>query len=166
MAVAAAVTLLLSRLAFAGNTAVVFAKTSLITAGITTVAWLIVTYLTRAESMEKLTAFYTRVNPTVYGWRPIARLVPALPEVRDVGSNALDAVLGCVLVYGCLFGIGKLVFGTWGWGVLLLALAAAAGYLIFWHLSRRGWAALSGANVASQAAAVLPPDAKRARSTS
>jgi len=52
--------------------------------------------------------------------------------------------MGVVLVYGCLFGIGKLVFGAWMWGLVLLAMAAGAGYLIFWDLSRRGWATLSG----------------------
>jgi hypothetical protein len=52
--------------------------------------------------------------------------------------------MGVILVYGCLFGIGKLVFQQWGQGILLLALAAVAGYLIFWDLSRRGWETLSG----------------------
>ena len=60
-----------------------------------------------------LLKFYRRVHPTVYGWRPIAKLVPEMPEVRDVASNAFDWVMGCILVYGALFGIGKLVFGEW-----------------------------------------------------
>jgi len=47
-------------------------------------------------------------------------------------------------VLECLFGIGKLVFGQWFWGLLLLVLAAVSGYLIFWDLSRRGWETLSG----------------------
>jgi hypothetical protein len=64
--------------------------------------------------------------------------------VRDVRSNAFDWLMGCVLVYATLFGIGKIVFGDLLVGLLLLALAAGAGYLIFWDLSRRGWQALSG----------------------
>jgi SSS family solute:Na+ symporter len=84
------------------------------------------------------------VLPTVYGWKHIAKLVPELPEVRDISSNAFDWVMGVILVYGCLFGIGKLVFQQWFWGVLLLTIAAIAGYLIFWDLSRRGWETLSG----------------------
>jgi len=128
-----------------GDDPVTFAKTSLITAGITTVAWIAATFLTPAESQEKLLAFYRRVRPTVYGWKKIAALAPEIPQVRDVKSNAFDWVMGCVLVYASLFGIGKIVFGDWLVGVLLLAIAAGAGYLIFWDLSRRGWQALSGA---------------------
>ena len=71
--------------------------------------------------------------------------MPELPEVCDLASNAFNWVMGCILVYGCLFGIGKLVFGKWLWGVVLLVIAAVAGYLIFWDLSRRGWETLSGA---------------------
>ena len=144
MAVAAAMTIGLSRVNFTGNTALVYAKTALITGLFTTIAWIIATYVTPRESDQTLIAFYKRVHPTVYGWKRIAKLVPELPEVRDVASNAFNWLMGCILVYGCLFGIGKLVFGEWGWGLLLLALSAIAGYLIFWDLSRRGWATLSG----------------------
>jgi Na+/proline symporter len=144
MVAAAAVTLGLSNVTFSGNDALVYAKRTLITGGITTIAWLLATFLTPAEKDETLTSFYRRVHPTVYGWKTIARLVPELPEVRDVASNAFNWIMGVILVYGCLFGIGKLVFGQWGWGLLLLAISAVAGYLIFWDLSRRGWSTLSG----------------------
>ncbi len=73
-------------------------------------------------------------------------LVPELPEVRDLASNAFNWVMGVILVYGCLFGIGKLVFQQWFWGITLLAIAGVAGYLIFWDLTRRGWETLSGAS--------------------
>jgi solute:Na+ symporter, SSS family len=134
----------LSKVAFAGNEPVVFAKTALVTAGCTTVAWVAATFLTSPEPEPKLLEFYRRVHPTVYGWRKIARLAPELADVCDLRSNALDWVMGCVLVYCTLFGIGKLVFGEWLLGLLLLAVASLAGYLIFWDLSRRGWQTLSG----------------------
>src|SRR5215467_12318150 len=130
-----------------GSEALVYAKSSLLTGGVTTLVWLLATFLTRPESDETLTTFYRRVHPTVYGWRRIATMVPELPAVRDVASNAFDWIMGIVLVYGCLFGIGKLVFGEWGWGMALLAMAALAGYLIFWDLSRRGWETLSGREI-------------------
>jgi Na+/proline symporter len=149
MVAAAAVTIGLNGVTFSGNDALVYAKRTLITGGITTIAWLVVTFLTPAESDATLVAFYRRVHPTVYGWQRIARLVPELPAVKDVASNAFDWVMGVVLVYGCLFGIGKLVFEQWGQGILLLAMAGVAGYLIFWDLSRRGWETLSGKEITS-----------------
>ena len=146
MIVAAAVTLVLKfGVAFSGSEPVVFAKKSLITAACTTAAWVIATFLTPAESNDKLVAFYRRVHPTVYGWKRIAALAPEMAEVRDLGSNAFNWIAGCVLIYCSLFGIGKLIFGDWLAGLLLLSVAAIAGWLIFWDLSRRGWQSLSGA---------------------
>ncbi len=144
MIAAAAVTLALSGVQFSGGSSLIYAKSALITGAVTTVAWLAATFITKPEKDVTLIAFYRRVLPTVYGWTRIAKLVPELPEVRDVSSNAFDWVMGVVLVYGCLFGIGKLVFQQWVSGVALLVIAAVAGYLIFWDLSRRGWKTLSG----------------------
>jgi solute:Na+ symporter, SSS family len=143
-----------------GSDPVTFAKTSLITAGITTIAWIAATFLTPAESQEKLLAFYRRVRPTVHGWKKIAALAPEVPQVRDVRGNAFDWLMGCVLVYATLFGIGKIIFGDWFWGVALLALAGGAGYLIFWDLSRRGWQSLSGTG---QTAVTLKLDSAQAQ---
>jgi Na+/proline symporter len=145
MLVAAGVTLILKfGVSFTGNEPVVFAKTALTTAGCTTIAWLLATFLTPAESDEKLLAFYRRVHPTVHGWRRIAKLAPDMVEVRDLGSNALNWIMGCAMIYCSLFGIGKLVFGDWLAGIGLLVVAGIAGWLIFWDLSRRGWQSLSG----------------------
>jgi Na+/proline symporter len=144
MAVAAATTFALKGISFTGNSAVVYAKSALITGLVTTIAWLIATFVTRPESLETLVKFYKRVHPTVYGWRPIAKLVPEMPAVRDVLSNAFDWLMGVILVYGSLFGIGKIIFGEVLTGIALLVAAVIAGYLIFWDLSRRGWATYSG----------------------
>src|SRR5437868_356524 len=158
MAVAALMTMGLSRVPFSGNDTLVYAKTALITGFVTTIAWVIATFVTHPESDATLIGFYKRVHPTVYGWKRIAKLVPELPEVRDVKANAFNWVMGVILVYGCLFGIGKLVFGQWIWGFVLLAMAGVAGYLIFWDLSRRGWTTLSGKDIPVGAASAVEGD--------
>ena len=139
---------------FSGTAALVYAKQSLVIGSITTIVWLITTFLTRPESEETLVSFYRRVHPSVYGWQKISKLAPEMPQVRDLASNTFNWVMGTILVYGCLFGIGKLIFGQWISGALMLIVAAVAGYLIFWDLSRRGWETLSGkeANAPSYAA--------------
>ena len=143
-----------SLIKFSGTAALVYAKQSLVIGSITTIVWLITTFLTQPESEETLVSFYRRVHPSVYGWQKISKLVPEMPQVRDLASNTFNWVMGTILVYGCLFGIGKLIFGQWISGALMLIVAAVAGYLIFWDLSRRGWETLSGkeANAPSYAA--------------
>jgi Na+/proline symporter len=145
MVAAFVVSVSLQRMQFSGNSSVVFAKSALITTAATTVVWLVTTLLTRPESDERLLKFYKRVHPTVHGWKRIALLAPEIKPVRDFKANAFDWVMGCTLVYCCMFGIGELVLQAWVTGFVLLAVAALAGYFIYWSLSRRGWETLSGA---------------------
>jgi len=144
MIAAFVVSLSLRGMQFTGNSSVVFAKTALITAGTTTIVWLVTTLLTRPVSEEKLLHFYRRVRPTVYGWKHLAGLAPEIRPVRDLGANTIDWVMGCAMVYCSLFSIGEFILQEWLAGFLLMAGAAASGYFIFWSLSRRGWETLSG----------------------
>jgi Na+/proline symporter len=117
----------------------VFAKSTLITVGITTLVWLIATFLTAPEPNDKLISFYRRVRPSAALWGPIARLCPDVPPARDMAWNFLDWICGCVMIYSSLFGIGKIILKETGLGVAFLAAAAVAGGIIYWDLSRRGW---------------------------
>ena len=116
-----------------------FAKIVLITVAITTVVWLAVTYLTRPEAESTLDAFYRRTRPSRTGWGPVAARAPDIRPSADGLANLLDWVAGCVLVYGALFGIGKLLLHEVPSGLALLALGAIAGWVIYRDLSRRGW---------------------------
>jgi solute:Na+ symporter, SSS family len=144
MIAAFVVSLSLREVQFSGNSSVVFAKTALITAGTTTIVWIVTTLVTRPVSEEKLLRFYRRVRPTIHGWKHIAALAPEIQPVRDLGANTLDWIMGCAMVYCSLFSIGELILQEWLAGVLLMAGAAISGYFIFWSLSRRGWETLSG----------------------
>ena len=116
-----------------------FAWIMLITVAVTTAVWLAVTFLTRPESEATLVAFYRRTRPGTAGWKPIARLVTDVRVPRTGWYNALDWVSGCLLIYGVLFGSGKLLLGDVVTGLLLLAMGVAGGAVIYWDLSRRGW---------------------------
>src|SRR5215471_17229072 len=61
MIAAAAVTWALRGVTFSGSDPVVYAKKTLITGGITTIAWLVMTLLTKPESEQTLIDFYRRV---------------------------------------------------------------------------------------------------------
>jgi solute:Na+ symporter, SSS family len=114
----------------------------LITVAITTVVWLATTFLTRPESDDTLVSFYRRTAPSLTGWRPVARLAPEVRPRQDGLSNLMDWICGCVLIYGVLFGVGKLLLQEMVLGSILLVVGLAAGAVIYWDLSRRGWASV------------------------
>ena len=117
-----------------------FAWIMITTVAITTVVWLAVTYLTQPESRETLLAFYRRTRPSRAGWAPIAALAPEVKASADGLSNLVDWIAGCALIYGVLFGTGKLLLHETGPGLLLLGVGLVGGFIIYRDLSRRGWA--------------------------
>ena len=113
------------------------AKRLLITVAATTVVWIVVTFVTKPESEATLSRFYARVRPSGAGWAPIARLVPGGSEDR-LGIALIDWFAGLGLVYGTLFGIGRIVLGDLVQGLAWCVLAIACGAVIARTLSRRG----------------------------
>ena len=86
-----------------------FAWLMITTVAITTAVWLAVTFLTAPEKTDVLVAFYRRTRPSKTGWAPIAALAPEVKPSRDGLSNLLCWAGGCMLIYGALFGVGKLL---------------------------------------------------------
>ena len=119
-----------------------FAYIMLITVGITTVVWLATTFLTAPEPMDTLVAFYRKVHPWTAGWAPVARKAPEILPTRDMAYNLLDWIAGCVMIYGSLFGVGKMLLKDYTTGLVFLAVALAAGAVIYRDLSRRGWSSV------------------------
>ena len=117
-----------------------FALVMITTVAITTAVWLAVTYLTKPEPNEKLVSFYRRTRPSRAGWKPIAALAPEVHASSGGLANLIDWIAGCVLVYGALFGVGKLLLHDTMPGLILLAISAISGFVIYRDLSRRGWA--------------------------
>jgi SSS family solute:Na+ symporter len=120
-----------------------FAWLMIVTVAITTAVWLAVTFATAPEPQEKLLAFYRRTRPSAAGWGPIARLAPEIQPSRDGLANLLDWAAGCMLIYGVLFGTGKLLLHEILPGLALLAMGAAGLAIIYRDLSRRGWHAVA-----------------------
>ncbi|MFY9674007.1 MAG: sodium:solute symporter family protein [Terriglobales bacterium] len=124
-------------LPFSGNSPVVFAKTALATTAVTTLVWVVVTFLTSPEPERVLVDFYRHVRPHVSGWQPIARLAPDVVPTRDLGRNLGCWLLGCAMVYAALFGGGWLILGPRGRGGLFMAIAVACGAILYRTLSLR-----------------------------
>jgi len=119
-----------------------FAWLMIITVTVTTVAWLAVTFLTQPEKQEVLIAFYRRTRPSRMGWAPIADLAPDVTPSGGGLSNLLCWVGGCMLIYGTLFGVGKLILHETRQGLMLLAVGVVGLGIIYRDLSRRGWSSV------------------------
>ena len=119
-----------------------FAYLILWTVAFTTVVWVGVTFLTAPESDATLLRFYRKVRPSVAGWSRVAGLAPEVRPSADLGWNLVDWLCGCILVYGALFGIGKVILKQYGTGIAFLLAAAVAAAIIMKDLSRRGWASV------------------------
>jgi len=114
-----------------------YASLMLDTVGVTTVVWLVVTYLTPPESDATLERFYRRVRPGGPGWRRVAaRLGFGADTIPGGALSWLNWVAGWVAVYAALFGIGQLLVGTFRTGIAFLFIATVAFALIARNLRR------------------------------
>jgi len=111
---------------FSEDDPLLYAKSMLVTVTVTTMAWLLVTWLTPAEPEAKLKEFYERVRPGGPGWAPLARRLNASAP-NSLAPYLASWALGCVLIYGVLFGIGALIFGQWAKALLSLGVGIFAG---------------------------------------
>jgi SSS family solute:Na+ symporter len=97
------------------------------TVAVTTVTWVLATFLTKPEPDATLDAFYRRVRPGGPGWRRVSERLGYGRESIPGGALAwTNWIAGIVAVYATLFGLGKLVFGQLGTGLGLLAIAVVA----------------------------------------
>lgn len=94
---------------------------------VSTIVWVAVTFLTPPEPDATLDAFYERVRPGGPGWAAVSkRLGHGTEGIPGGAMSWANWLLGIVLVYSALFGIGQIVMGATGLGLSLLALAAVA----------------------------------------
>jgi Na+/proline symporter len=105
---------------------------------VTTVGWISVTYLTPPADADTLRAFHERIRPLGGGWRG-AGFEPVPPTSEDSLSAAfLGWFLGCVVVYGALFGTGYVLYGSGAIGAACLLGAAVAAFGLLKTLPRVG----------------------------
>ena len=127
MSAAAAVSLYLQLgLGYDTGDPISFAKVMLATVVATTVVWISVTLLTGPEPRETLLAFYRRVRPHPALWGPIADEASDVQPSSTLTCDFLNWAAGCGLVFGALFGVGKVILGLWSSGAVFLVVATAS----------------------------------------
>ncbi|MCC6587362.1 MAG: Na+:solute symporter [Bryobacterales bacterium] len=115
-----------------------FAWLMIITTAVSTVAWVAVTFMTSPEPRQVLRDFYRRTRPA-FGWGPIAAEERDVPVRHDTAANIVCWLAGCALIYGTLFGVGKLFFGEYLVAIGFLAVAVISGLVVYRNLAQRGW---------------------------
>jgi SSS family solute:Na+ symporter len=92
--------------------------------GVTTLSWIIITFITKPVEKEKLMGFYRQVRPGGPGWKDIGRACGNYPVRQEPLSRLLvNWLLGIALVYTALFSIGKIIFAFYLTGFTLLGIA-------------------------------------------
>tara|TARA_R110002020_G_scaffold259768_2_gene473715 strand:+ start:53398 stop:55203 length:1806 start_codon:yes stop_codon:yes gene_type:complete len=104
---------------------------------ITTIIWLLVTYLTPPEENKVLYSFYKQTQPGGPGWKRIITeaqrddvLIVDKKEKWTVPAGILAMVLGCLLVYGCLFATGNWIYGNYTLAIALTVMVAICAFLL------------------------------------
>ena len=118
---------------------------------VTTMGWLLVTFLTPPVDTQTLRDFHAKIQPLGKGWDAIvprtrgpAQDGPGDPDSDtgpggELAAGLLAWFLGCVMVYGALFGTGFLLYGDSALGVVGLIVAAGAGWGVLKLLPRVGF---------------------------
>lgn len=101
-----------------------FAVVMLWTVSITTIIWVAVTLLTRPEPRDKLITFYERIRPYHLLWGPISASEEHKRAQSSFNRDVLQWAAGCGLIYGALFGVGKILLGELLTGMTWLTLFA------------------------------------------
>ena len=122
---------------------------------ITTIAWMVATFITKPTNMETLKNFYTLIRPNQNGWQPvISHLNTATAEfygnknlltIGKTQTNDTSAVhltesrlaqeilmmfLGCIMIYAALFSTGQFLYGAYIYAIVLAVISIICAVFI------------------------------------
>jgi solute:Na+ symporter, SSS family len=113
---------------------------------LTTLSWIIVTFLTHPVNDDTLRNFYRKIRPGGPGWKAVVdrakaeniNLIKESDLRWDVPTGLLCMMLGCVMIYSTLFAIGNLLYANLTATLVCSGLAITSGILLvrFWKRLR------------------------------
>ncbi len=106
--------------------------------GLTTIAWVAVTFMTRPTDQGVLVSFYKKIKPAARGWQPVIDKAISEQDLTSKEVNTgklplqiLGMVAGCFLVYGALFGTGYFIYGNISQGIMAFVVSGISAFVIF-----------------------------------
>ena len=104
---------------------------------ITTIVWVLVTFLTKPEHKSTLMRFYIQTTPGGPGWKNIINSIDdsefkTLEQEKkwSVPSGIIAMILGCILVYSCMFATGNVLYGNYSLALWLILVILISGFLL------------------------------------
>lgn len=104
---------------------------------LTTIIWLLVTFITKPEKPEILRSFYKKIQPGGPGWKRVILEakkegieVVGTAKAWSVPSGILAMLLGIALIYSILFATGYWLYGQTKLSLLLMLVAAISGFFL------------------------------------
>ena len=109
-------------------------KQLLIGVSVTTIGWLLVTFLTRPTDQKTLVNFYKKIQPAKVGWMPVIEdgLKRQTIQTSDVQTGKLPIqilclFLGSIMVYAALFCVGYWLYGQTSDAILATVISVVCG---------------------------------------
>ncbi len=101
---------------------------------VTTIAWVLATYMTAPEEDQVLKDFYQKVQPGGPGWRKVVNTLGVDQDSDEQGwsvpSGIIAMLLGCVMIYSSMFAIGHWIYGLPVSAGVLTAVAVVSGVVL------------------------------------
>ncbi len=104
---------------------------------LTSIVWLLATFLTKPEDDKVLYDFYRKIQPGGAGWKKVLKKAAQKGENLhtekgnwSVPSGILATLLGLVMIYAVMFATGNFIYGKYGLGLFLSILAVVTGFLL------------------------------------
>ncbi|MEO9662280.1 MAG: sodium:solute symporter family protein [Maribacter dokdonensis] len=113
---------------------------------VTTIIWLIATFMTQPESNETLRSFYRKIQPGGPGWSKVVNeaKTDAVEIVKDkekwsVPAGVTAMLLGVLLIYSIMFSTGYWIYGRTTQAIVLTVVSIITGVLLV-----KAWNRLKG----------------------
>jgi len=113
---------------------------------LTTIIWVIATFMTQPESKDTLRSFYIKIQPGGPGWKKVVNdakhdsvEIVKTKEKWSVPAGITAMLLGVVLIYSIMFATGYWIYGRTTQAIVLTVVSIISGVLLI-----KAWNRLKG----------------------
>lgn len=105
-------------------------KHQILVVPVSIICWITVTFLTKPEPQTKLNEFYKKVNPWGF-WSPVTDNLVEIKEKESLKFLFVNWLLGVICLICLMTGVGKILFGFFEIGILLISVSIVSGAVLY-----------------------------------